>query len=73
MYYRNLQSVVNHYSYIFPGFHRYVFLLFKQSGNLDDVEECSNRGSFDAAGFVTKSKLDELVAANFYEARNEPL
>ena len=55
------------------GFHRYVFLLYKQSRHLDGVETCSDRGGFDLAEFVSKSNLGELVAANFYEARNEPI
>ncbi len=60
-------------NYFSLGFHRYVFLLFKQTKKLDDVEECANRGNFDLSGFVAKSELNQFVAANFYEAKHEAL
>jgi hypothetical protein len=62
-----------HLKNVLSGFHRYVFLLFKQTKRLDDIEECANRGNFDLAGFVAKSELNQFLAANFYEAKHEPL
>jgi phosphatidylethanolamine-binding protein (PEBP) family uncharacterized protein len=55
------------------GFHRYVFLVFRQTGKLSNVQKFSNRGGFDAVDFVTKYGLGKPVAVNFYEARHEPL
>ena len=50
-----------------------MFLMFKQHQKLSKLSKISNRGSFDIAGFVIKADLGTPVAANFYEARNEPL
>jgi hypothetical protein len=47
--------------------------MFKQPQKLSKLSKISNRGSFDTANFVNKSNLGKPVAANFYEARNEPL
>lgn len=54
----------------FSGYHRYVFLLYKQAGPLVDFEACPRRGNFDVAGFIANFKLAELVAGNYYETTN---
>jgi phosphatidylethanolamine-binding protein len=55
------------------GLHRYVFLIYKQSGKLSFDEarlpnnSGDNRGGFRIQKFAEKYKLD-LVAGNFYQA-----
>ncbi|XP_053946672.1 protein D2-like [Anastrepha ludens] len=57
------------------GLHRYVFLLYKQAGKLEFLEERvgnnsrNGRPKFRAAGFAEKYGLGEPVAANFYQAQ----
>lgn len=56
------------------GLHRYVFLLFKQSGKLNFSEphltnrSGAGRGSQSASKFAAKYKLGDPVAGNFYQA-----
>ena len=55
------------------GLHRYVFLIYKQSGKLSFDEprltntSADNRGGFKIQKFAEKYSL-ELVAGNFYQA-----
>ncbi|KAH8295289.1 hypothetical protein KR018_009599 [Drosophila ironensis] len=57
------------------GLHRYVFLLYKQSGKLQfDEERVSNksrrdRPKFSAAKFAEKHQLGQPVAGTFYQAQ----
>uniref|UniRef100_A0A1I8Q980 Phosphatidylethanolamine-binding protein n=1 Tax=Stomoxys calcitrans TaxID=35570 RepID=A0A1I8Q980_STOCA len=57
------------------GLHRYVFLLYKQSGKLEfDEARVSNksrkdRPKFKAATFAEKYKLGAPIAGNFYQAQ----
>jgi hypothetical protein len=55
------------------GFHRYVFVVFKQPESIADVKECDFRGSYNVSEFALTHKLGEVIASNYYEARNEPL
>uniref|UniRef100_A0A0K0EPJ1 Phosphatidylethanolamine-binding protein n=1 Tax=Strongyloides stercoralis TaxID=6248 RepID=A0A0K0EPJ1_STRER len=57
------------------GFHRYVYLLYKQQGRIDDREhgKLSNRsgdgrGGFKIEKFAQKHHLEGPIAGNFYEA-----
>lgn len=56
------------------GLHRYVFLLFKQSGKLSFSEQHltnrsgGGRGSQSVSKFATKYQLGDPVAGNFYQA-----
>jgi len=56
------------------GLHRYVFLLFKQSGKLNFTEtrltnrSGGGRGSQSVSKFAAKYKLGDPVAGNFYQA-----
>lgn len=56
------------------GLHRYVFLIFKQSGKVVDEEHgvltnrsADNRGGFKTAKFIAKHGLGTPVAGNFYQ------
>ncbi|KAH8383826.1 hypothetical protein KR009_010719 [Drosophila setifemur] len=57
------------------GLHRYVFLLYKQSGKLEfDEERVSNksrkdRPKFSAAKFAEKHQLGQPIAGTFYQAQ----
>ncbi|XP_017046686.1 protein D2 [Drosophila ficusphila] len=57
------------------GLHRYVFLLYKQSGKLEfDEERVSNksrkdRPKFSAAKFAEKHQLGNPIAGTFYQAQ----
>ncbi|EDV48022.1 uncharacterized protein Dere_GG13347 [Drosophila erecta] len=57
------------------GLHRYVFLLYKQSGKLEfDEERVSNksrkdRPKFSAAKFAKKHELGSPIAGTFYQAQ----
>ncbi|KAH8326080.1 hypothetical protein KR067_001123 [Drosophila pandora] len=57
------------------GLHRYVFLLYKQSGKLEfDEERVSNksrkdRPKFSAAKFAEKHELGKPIAGTFYQAQ----
>ncbi|XP_016970322.2 protein D3 [Drosophila rhopaloa] len=57
------------------GLHRYVFLLYKQSGKLEfDEERVSNksrkdRPKFNAAKFAKKHQLGNPIAGTFYQAQ----
>lgn len=56
------------------GLHRYVFLVYKQSGKVQfDEPKLSNRnpnrGKFRAAEFAEKYHLGSPVAGNFYQAQ----
>jgi len=57
------------------GLHRYVFLLYKQSGKLEfDEERVSNksrkdRPKFSAAKFAKKHQLGNPIAGTFYQAQ----
>lgn len=56
------------------GLHRYVFLIYKQSGKLTFDEprltnySGDNRGCFKIAAFSQKYKLGNPIAGNFYQA-----
>ncbi|KAK6743742.1 hypothetical protein RB195_010813 [Necator americanus] len=57
------------------GLHRYVFLIYKQSGRISDSEHGhltnrsgEGRGGFKTEKFVAKHKLGTPVAGNFYQA-----
>lgn len=56
------------------GLHRYVFLIYKQSGKLSFDEprltnrSGDNRGGFKIQNFVEKYNLGTPVAGNFYQA-----
>ncbi|KJH53049.1 phosphatidylethanolamine-binding protein [Dictyocaulus viviparus] len=57
------------------GLHRYVFLVYKQSGRITDSEHGhltnrsgEGRGGFKTEKFVTKHKLGTPIAGNFYQA-----
>ncbi|TKR66808.1 hypothetical protein L596_023046 [Steinernema carpocapsae] len=51
------------------GFHRYVFLVYKQPGEIDagDVKS-ADRGSFKVADFAREYRLGDPVAGNFFQA-----
>ncbi|EDV43704.1 uncharacterized protein Dana_GF16396 [Drosophila ananassae] len=57
------------------GLHRYVFLLYKQSGKLEfDEERVSNKSTkdrpkFSAAKFAEKHELGKPIAGTFYQAQ----
>ena len=57
------------------GLHRYVFLLYKQSGELNFTEthltnrSGSGRGSQSVSKFASKYNLGDPVAGNFYQAQ----
>ncbi|XP_059475141.1 protein D3-like isoform X2 [Neocloeon triangulifer] len=57
------------------GLHRYVFLIFKQSGSLTFDEprltnrSGDNRGKFSIRNFAKKYNLGNPVAGNFYQAQ----
>uniref|UniRef100_A0A915BK82 Phosphatidylethanolamine-binding protein n=2 Tax=Parascaris univalens TaxID=6257 RepID=A0A915BK82_PARUN len=57
------------------GLHRYVYLVYKQSGKISDPEHGhlpgnsgEKRGGFKAAAFAKKHNLGDPVAGNFYQA-----
>lgn len=56
------------------GLHRYVYLVYKQSGKLDFDEKrltntsADNRGQFSINAFAKKYNLGNPVAGNFYQA-----
>ncbi|XP_032672736.1 protein D2-like isoform X3 [Odontomachus brunneus] len=56
------------------GLHRYVFLLYKQSGKLTFDEKRltnrsgDNRGKFSIKNFAAKYKLGDPIAGNMYQA-----
>jgi phosphatidylethanolamine-binding protein (PEBP) family uncharacterized protein len=52
------------------GFHRYVFLLFKQPGKLTPPSLSENRGSWKVREFASQCKLGNPIAAAFYRAKN---
>lgn len=61
--------------FIISGLHRYVFLVYKQSGKQDfvDVQRLTNRsgdnrGCFSIRSFAKKHNLGEPIAANCYQA-----
>lgn len=60
---------------IFSGLHRYVFLIYKQSGKLTFDEprltnrSGDNRGKFSISNFAKKYNLGNPVAGNFYQAQ----
>ncbi|VDP10914.1 unnamed protein product [Soboliphyme baturini] len=56
------------------GLHRYVFLVYKQPGKIQDAEHghltnrsAANRGKWSAAKFALKHKLGVPIAGNFYQ------
>lgn len=55
--------------------HRYVFLVYKQSGKLEFEEQRltntsgDHRGKFSIAKFAKKYNLGNPVAGNFYQAK----
>ncbi|XP_065089565.1 protein D3-like [Ochlerotatus camptorhynchus] len=56
------------------GLHRYIFLVYKQSGKVQfDEPKLSNRnpnrGKFRAAEFAEKYQLGSPIAGNFYQAQ----
>jgi len=57
------------------GLHRYVFLVYKQSGKLDFSEphltnrSGSGRGSQSVSKFAAKYNLGDPIAGNFYQAQ----
>ncbi|XP_055615676.1 protein D3-like [Toxorhynchites rutilus septentrionalis] len=58
------------------GLHRYVFLIYKQNGKIDlsdaprtSERSSNNRKNFQHKDFVSRYKLSELVAGNFYRAQ----
>lgn len=57
------------------GLHRYVFLVYKQPGNVEFDEHVipktdgKSRGKFSTKQFVTKHKLNNPIAGNFYVAQ----
>lgn len=57
------------------GLHRYVFLLYKQSGKkkFDEPHVSKNSGAnrprFSASKFAKKYHLNELLAGNFFQAQ----
>lgn len=57
------------------GLHRYVFLIYKQSGKLTFDEQRltntsgDNRGCFAIKKFADKYKLGDPVAGNLYQAQ----
>jgi hypothetical protein len=57
------------------GLHRYVFLVYKQSGKIVDHEHgrltnrsSDNRGQWNTEKFAAKHRLGEPVAGNFFQA-----
>jgi len=56
------------------GLHRYVFLLFRQSGKVKFSEtkltnrSGAGRGSQSVSKFATKYQLGDPIAGNFYQA-----
>lgn len=57
------------------GLHRYVYLVYKQPGKIEDKEHghltnrsADNRGGWKVAKFAEKHKLGNPVAGNFYQA-----
>uniref|UniRef100_A0A0N4Z6M9 Phosphatidylethanolamine-binding protein n=1 Tax=Parastrongyloides trichosuri TaxID=131310 RepID=A0A0N4Z6M9_PARTI len=57
------------------GFHRYVYLVYKQQGKITDKEHGllkntsgAGRGGFKIEQFANKHKLEGPIAGNFYEA-----
>lgn len=61
------------------GLHRYVFLIYKQSGNLENIDEprtsntsIAHRVNFSIKGFAKKYNLGQPVAGNFYVAQWDP-
>lgn len=57
------------------GLHRYVYLVYKQSGKIEDKEHGhlkstsgAKRGGWKAAAFAKKHNLGDPVAGNFYQA-----
>lgn len=57
------------------GLHRYVFLLFKQNvGKLDFKESIissrdATRTKFSLREFIARHHLNQLIAANFFQAK----
>lgn len=56
------------------GLHRYVYLVYKQSGKVSDPEHGhlpgnsgEKRGGFKAAAFAKKHNLGDPIAGNFYQ------
>jgi len=56
------------------GLHRYVFLIYKQSGKLSFTEQRltnrsgAGRGGQSVSKFANKYKLGDPIAGNFYQA-----
>ncbi|KAI6177269.1 hypothetical protein M3Y97_00888500 [Aphelenchoides bicaudatus] len=56
------------------GLHRYVYLVYKQDGKIEDKEHGKlgfsgeKRGGFKIQSFVQKHKLGTPIAGNFYQA-----
>jgi len=63
------------YCVFVTGLHRYVFLIYKQSGNLTFDEprltntSGDNRGKFSIRNFAKKYNLGNPIAGNFYQAQ----
>jgi len=53
------------------GLHRYVFLLYKQSGKLSISESQLGRSGWSVSKFVAKYSLGDPVAGNFFQAQSE--
>lgn len=57
------------------GLHRYVYLVYKQTGRLEDKEHGhlgfsgDKRNNWKAAAFAAKHKLGDPVFGNFYQAQ----
>lgn len=56
------------------GLHRYVYLVYKQPGKIEDKEHghlkstsAAKRGGWKAAAFAKKHNLGDPVAGNFYQ------
>lgn len=57
------------------GLHRYVYLVYQQSGKISDKEHghltnrsADNRGCWSVAKFAAKHHLGDPIAGNFFEA-----
>jgi len=57
------------------GFHRYLYLVYKQPGKIHDQEHAfiskrsvNGRAGFKTETFATKHRLEGPIAANFYQA-----
>ncbi|XP_043703040.1 protein MOTHER of FT and TFL1-like [Telopea speciosissima] len=54
------------------GIHRFVFVLFKQKGVLNEVEQPETCNNFSTRAFTNKLELGIPVATVYFNARKEP-